>query len=369
MVGRAGPITVGECRVAQQIGQQGGRGERQQVVVTGDHDGMGVGQHRGRVVDQAMREELVRRAGGRVISDESPSGGRHLYVSFRVPVGFHDARDLALADWRKALVYVTAQPAKKPTHHLVHNSPTSGLSSYGGPAITDQDQQRTRGTPGEYQWIRTWWNALDLVELTRYAGRAGISKRWLLRAMGKAAMKPGPGTSRSAPDPGPSTGLDHTTVAAHLRALREEADPLLDLIENDRGLAGDLYQLRIPDEITDKATTISWKAGKLHALRPVFRDLGHTAALVYEALEHTRGRPQRSFDLTGPSGLSRRAVYEALETRAAWNLIAKEGRWLIVAGTSLHLLAEQFGCVDTIRTQINCHRDERAQYRRAPENR
>jgi len=32
-----------------------------------------------------------------------------------------------------------------------------------------------------------------------------------------------------------ATGLDHTTVAAHLRALREEDDPLIDLIENDRG--------------------------------------------------------------------------------------------------------------------------------------
>ena len=163
-----------------------------------------------------------------------------------------------------------------------------------------------------------------------------------------------------------ATGMDHTTVAAHLRALRDEDDPLIDLIENDRGLAGDLYQLRIPDEITARATTISWKAGKLHALRPVFRELGHTAALVYEALEHTRGRPQHSFDLTGPSGLSRRAVYEALETLAAWNLVEpRAGRWVIVAGTSLQMLAEQFGCVDTVRRLINRHRDERACYRRA----
>jgi len=39
--------------------------------------------------------------------------------------------------------------------------------------------------------------------------------------------------------------------------------------------------LRIPDDITARATTVSWKAGKLHALRPVFRELGHTAAFVY----------------------------------------------------------------------------------------
>ena len=159
-----------------------------------------------------------------------------------------------------------------------------------------------------------------------------------------------------------ATGLDHTTVAAHLRALRDEDDPLIDLIENDRGLAGDLYQLRIPDDTAVRATTLSWKAGKLHALRPVFRELGHPAAFVYEALEHHKGRPQRSFDLTGATGLSRSAVYEALETLAAWNLVSptRDGRWALVAGTSLQILAEQFGCVDTVRALINRHRDERA---------
>ena len=59
-----------------------------------------------------------------------------------------------------------------------------------------------------------------------------------------------------------ATGLDHTTVAAHLRRLRDEEDPLIDLIENDRGLAGDLYQLRIPDEAAARAATLSWPAGK-----------------------------------------------------------------------------------------------------------
>ena len=133
-----------------------------------------------------------------------------------------------------------------------------------------------------------------------------------------------------------ATGLDHTTVAAHLRALREEDDPLIDLIENDRGLQGDLYQLRIPDEVTARAGRIGWKAGKLHALRPVFRELGHPAAFVYDALEHTRGRPERSFDLVTRTGLSRTVVYEELETLAAWHLVEpRDGRWVLVTGASL----------------------------------
>ena len=159
--------------------------------------------------------------------------------------------------------------------------------------------------------------------------------------------------------------MDHTTVAAHLRALREEADPLIDLIENDRGLAGDLYQLRIPDEIADRASRVAWRPGKLHALRPVFRELGHPAAFVYEALEQAKG-PQRSFDLVTVTGLSRAAVYEALETLAGWQLVEPvDGRWKLVPGTSLHLLAEQFGCLEQVRTQVSRHRGERAAYRRA----
>jgi hypothetical protein len=111
---------------------------------------------------------------------------------------------------------------------------------------------------------------------------------------------------------------------------------------------------------------VSWKAGKLHALRPVFRELGHPAAFVYEALEHNRGRPERSFDLITRTGLSRTAVYEALETLAAWNLVEpRDGRWVLVPETSLQQLAEQFGCADTVRALLNRHRDERTQYRRA----
>jgi hypothetical protein len=148
--------------------------------------------------------------------------------------------------------------------------------------------------------------------------------------------------------------------------LREEDDPLIDLIENDRGLAGDLYQLRIPEEITARAGRVAWRAGKLHALRPVFRELGHPAAFVYEALEHNKGRAERSFDLVTRTGLSRTAVYEALETLAAWHLVEpRDGRWVLAPGTSLQQLAEQFGCADTVLALLNRHRDERARYRQA----
>ena len=208
---------------------------------------------------------------------------------------------------------------------------------------------------------------MTLLERTRHAGRRSVGARWVLRALGEAAMKNGSRYIASGTRSlSIATGLDHTTVAAHLRALRDEPDPLIDLIENDRGLAGDLYQLRIPNEITVRASTISWRPGKLHALRPVFRELGHPAALVYEALEAQPARPARSFDLITTTGLGRSTIHDALNTLAAWNLIRHDrGRWVLVTGTDLRMLAEQFGCLDQVRAQINRHRDERAAYRRA----
>lgn len=96
----------------------------------------------------------------------------------------------------------------------------------------------------------------------------------------------------------------------------------------------------------------------------MFLELGAPAALVYEALEHARD-PLRSFDLTKATGLSRSAVYEALETLGAFNLARQRGgRWTVVAGTDLRLLAEQLGVLHTIADLIARHRVERAAYRR-----
>ena len=119
------------------------------------------------------------------------------------------------------------------------------------------------------------------------------------------------------------------------------------LIDGDRGGDGDLYELVIPAVLAQRAGRQDWRGGKLHALRPVFLELGIPAALVYETLEQARA-PLSSFELITASGLSRSAVYAALETLSAFNLTGQRGaRWSIVAATSLTVLAEQFGVLET----------------------
>lgn len=56
---------------------------------------------------------LITSCGGRVIVDESPSGGRHLYLPVAQRVSFHDARDLAVD-----LAAQTPSMDPKPNHNL-----------------------------------------------------------------------------------------------------------------------------------------------------------------------------------------------------------------------------------------------------------
>ncbi len=287
-------------------------------------------------------------------------------ASFYARYRYEAARRKALVgDWRNAVSWVQKAKANNTNVRPVRISPTSKPPTQRAVRATLATQQQ-RSTSAEFQFIREWWSALVLVEQDRYPGRTGPAVRMVLRAVGEAAMKTGSryiefGT-RSLDV---ASGLDHTTVAKHLRQLRDEDDPLVYLIENDRGLLGDLYELRIPEEVAAIARRQSWRAGKIQALRPVFRDLGLPAAFVYEALEHTGDRPT-SFDLAGVTGMARSTVYEALETLAAFNLVEqRSGRWSIVATTSLAILAESLGCAAEISDRMHRHRLERVAFRRA----
>ncbi|MEO5832056.1 MAG: MarR family transcriptional regulator, partial [Nakamurella sp.] len=67
--------------------------------------------------DADTTTELVHRCGGQLIRDHSPNGGVHLYIPLATPIGFHDARNLALA-------LATRLPTMDPTPN--HNL-TDGL--------------------------------------------------------------------------------------------------------------------------------------------------------------------------------------------------------------------------------------------------
>ncbi|NMR32323.1 MarR family transcriptional regulator [Crystallibacter degradans] len=266
-------------------------------------------------------------------------------------------------DWRSAVKHVESF-RKKPNPSGTGNN--NGYKSYTSPPNTHPPVLtllHQPGSPAEYQYLLTWRNALRVYEESVIGSRSGLGYRMLLRAIGEAAHKRGSrfiefGVRSLAI----ATGTHETTVARQLRELSRTEAPMIRLAQEGRGLRGDLYELVIPDEYRTRADAKAWRPGKIHALRPVFRELGVASAFVYEAIERADGE-LISADIARTSGLSPKAVTQALELMAAWNMISRiAGRWHIVKETSLRTLAEYFGVLEAIGRQMQRYRSERVQW-------
>jgi DNA-binding transcriptional ArsR family regulator len=260
-------------------------------------------------------------------------------------------------DWVKAVEYLNKKPASKAGMNNARISPTSQPTTQ-PPGL--QEISASSNPQAEHRFIRTWRNALKLREHAYAESRAGLARRMVLRALGEAAhMTASRFIEFGDRSIAVATGLDHTTVGSHLRALRTENGPLVTLVEQGRGTKGDLYMLTVPEEVKTAAEDLSWRKGKIHALRPVFRELGLPAAFVYEALEHSPGLA--TAEIVKATRLSRTAVSEALEVLAAWNMVARDPvrAWSVVAATSLKELAEHFGVLEAVATQLHKYRIER----------
>jgi hypothetical protein len=266
----------------------------------------------------------------------------------------HRARSLA-RDWTKALTW-----ARRP----VANSDT-GVHPTHAPVADDHEPDdhnlataRTDRPLSDYVHVRVWRTAADLATPQRYAGRAGISKRAVLVALSEAGHRRGTRyVDVGCRSLGLGAAVDHATAAEVLRSLRDEPDPFIVLIEDQRGERGDLYELRIPDAHREAAEALPWRRGRLTGLHPVFHRLGVPAALLLDAIERTG--PADPAALVDASGLSRATVYRAAAQLAVHGLLTRTGaRW---RRTRLRLdaLARRLGVpalVDALLTRIRAER-------------
>lgn len=122
--------------------------------------------------------------------------------------------------------------------------------------------------------------------------------------------------------------------------------------------------LTVPEDVKATAEDLTWQKGKIHALRPVFRELGRPAAFVYEALEQST-TPLPTAELVRVTKLSRTAVTEALDVLAAWKMITRNTTrdWAVVPSMSLKELVERFGVLDAVAAQLHRYRMERITWR------
>jgi hypothetical protein len=261
---------------------------------------------------------------------------------------------LLILEWNKATSWITErQPSKAHPQKTAHNYNTSPTKPTGGTSAS------------LHQLVNDLENILYAVLDQRFAqyGRLGISLKFLFRSV-LAYMRT---NQTNVLDVGCRTfavalGKDHATIARLLPALEQATAGILTRIERGRGKNADSYLIHLPQEYESIARQLTWRKGKIHAVRPVFRVLGDLAALTYEAVERGRHSPTTA-ELVRTTGFSRNAITAALAEMESLQMLRRHhGRWEIIATTNLSDLAERMGATVERQQQITKYRRERAQW-------
>ncbi len=287
------PVLAGVARTgAWPRGRYAGRSEARMAVITAAAAG-------------GWRLAEVRAA----LADGSWAGLAGLYARPREP---RRLERLLPAEWRKSVARLSREENPRSWHTSGSTSrpPAPGRLSAGNDLAA------------EYGGIRMWLTAADCAaaDPRRVAGwgRAAIGIRLVLAALGQAAMVSGSrviefGTRNLALQ----AGVSYRTAARVLAILREEDDPLVDLVSAHRLKRADRYQLRIPAAYAEAARWRRRRAGRIEAIHPVFGVLGGAAALAYAALGPDQAR---GAELARAARLSESAAAAALRELARHGL-------------------------------------------------
>lgn len=155
-------------------------------------------------------------------------------------------------------------------------------------------------------------------------------------------------------------GKHHATVARLLPRLVQISDGIITKVADARRRSADVYLIQLPAHHQQLARELSWRKGKIHGIRHVFRALGEPAALVYEAIERGRYSPTTA-DIIRATGISRSAVESALAEMSALRMVHRDARsWRLTATTNLGQLAVRLGVMDDVQAQISLYRHQRA---------
>jgi hypothetical protein len=229
----------------------------------------------------------------------------------------------------------------------------------------------TRPPAGESAWsaeyglIRQWLTAIlcaaEDPERVRNWGRRAIAVRLVLLALGQAAMVSGLGTIEfGTRNLALYSALSHRTVSRVLRILRDEPDPLIDLVSPRRMARADRYALRIPDRYADSVRWRRRRAGRAEAIHPVFLVLGGPAGLVYQVLgsDEVRGA-----EVARTTRLSASATSSALRVLAEHGLAEHGPAGWRRGAVALADVAESTGAAGLQRDREQRYRKDRESWR------
>jgi hypothetical protein len=253
-------------------------------------------------------------------------------------------------EWRKCTGTIARE-------ENVRQWPTSDLST--------RPPAAESASSAEYGLIRQWLTAILCAAedpgRVRDWGRRAIAVRLVLLALGQAAMVSGSSTIEfGTRNLALYSALSHRTVSRVLRMLREEPDPLIDLVSPRRMARADRYALRIPDGYSGSVRWRRRRAGRVEAIHPVFLVLGGTAGLVYQTLGL---EPARGAEVARTARLSASATSAALRTLAEHGLAERgPGGWRR-GGGALDDVAEPTGAAALQREREERYKQDREGWR------
>lgn len=191
-------------------------------------------------------------------------------------------------------------------------------------------------------------------------GREGLSLRLLMRGLlGYMRAKETDLLDVGCRTLAVALGKHHVTIARLLPVLAQASDGILTKVADARHKTADVYLIQLPPQYQELARELTWRKGRIHAVRPVFRHLGDVAALVYEAIERARHSPTTA-DIVRAASISRNAVSTALADMEALGMVRRDhGQWKTVS-VSLNNLAARLGVLEDYQRQISRNRFERA---------
>ncbi|WP_136611062.1 hypothetical protein [Sinomonas albida] len=254
------------------------------------------------------------------------------------------------AEWAKALEFTASSQGKRtaPKSDTSPTKPTGGAPS----------------AAGIHQLVNDLENVLYAVLDARFQkyGREGIGLRFLIRGV-LAYMRT---METDTLDVGCRTfalalGQHHSTVARLLHRLAQLSDGMVTKVADARHRNADVYLVELPQQYRELARDLSWRQGKIHAIRPVFRVLGPAAALAYEAIERSRLSPTTK-EVAQQAKIGASTAERALAEMSALGMIRRDQdkRWYITHTTSLTQLAQRLGADQDVAAQLTIHRQQRA---------
>lgn len=316
-------------------------------------------QARQAVITGAVRAGLRLPEIARQIEQGGWAGLRSMYARYR-PGQRH--RSLA-SDVRKAESFVATNPLPDQAQRL--SSTTGQTSAHRSHTRVPTEVTRGGSHPAaavdEHRFIRTWEAALRTTEHHRFPGPGGLVARFALRALGKAAhQKASRVIAYGARAIAVDTATEFSSAAAVLRRLAADPDGWIVRVETARGHRADTYELRIPTDLQDTAGRLRWAKGKTHALRPAFREIGRTEALVFEAIETARA--EHTAQLPAVTGLSAEACRLAVATLEAFALVTVRSGALTAHPEMLMIVAGQVGALEGFQDQLTRYREQRRRW-------